>query len=84
MIINLNYFLHQKHCIAYIIFFTFATMKTNQKQRKNTSSRGQNNRAFLSLLKRFYSIKGNFIFDLFQFLKMETEKLQIIYANIRV
>jgi hypothetical protein len=84
-IINLNYFLPKKDCITYIIFFTFAAMKTNQKQRKNSSSSRQNKRSFLSLLKRFYSIsRNNFIFDVFQYLKTENEKLQIIYANIRV
>ena len=40
--------------------------------------------SFLRMLKRFYSIKGNFSFDIFQFLKADHEKLQIIYANIRV
>ncbi|AWG22565.1 hypothetical protein FFWV33_14035 [Flavobacterium faecale] len=59
-------------------------MKTNQKQGKNTSRRRQKSSSFLGLLKRFFSIRGNFIFDVFQYLKMENEKLQIIYANIRV
>jgi hypothetical protein len=40
--------------------------------------------SFLRMLKRFYSIKGNFSFDIFQYLKADNEKLQIIYANIRV
>jgi hypothetical protein len=40
--------------------------------------------SFLRILKRFYSIKGNFSFDVFQYLKSDHEKLQIIYANIRV
>ncbi len=84
MIINLNYFLAKKDCIRSIIFFTFAAMKKDKKQGNHSSNRAQNNKSFLSVLKRFYSIKGNFIFDLFQFLKMEHEELQIIYANIRV
>jgi hypothetical protein len=36
------------------------------------------------MLKRFYGIKGNFSFDLFQYFKADYEELQIIYANIRV
>ena len=40
--------------------------------------------SFLRILKRFYSIKGNFSFDVFQYFKADNEKLQIIYANIRV
>jgi hypothetical protein len=34
--------------------------------------------------KRFSAFKGSFSFDIFQFLKAENEKLQIVYANIRV
>jgi hypothetical protein len=36
MIINLNYFL-LKDWITYILFFTFATMKNNQKQENYSS-----------------------------------------------
>ncbi|PKB18851.1 hypothetical protein CLU82_4146 [Flavobacterium sp. 5] len=49
-----------------------------------SNKRNRNNRAFLSILKRFYGIKGNFSFDVFQYFKADYEKLQIIYANIRV
>ena len=84
MIINLNHFLIKKDCITYILSFTFAAMKNNQSQRNYSSNENRNNRSFLRLLRRFYSIKGNFSFDLFQYLKMDPEKLQIIYANIRV
>ncbi|WPR70689.1 hypothetical protein SLW70_12185 [Flavobacterium sp. NG2] len=59
-------------------------MKKDTKQGSYSSKRAQNNKSFLTILECFYTIKGNFIFDLFQFLKMEHEELQIIYANIRV
>ncbi|GIZ08317.1 hypothetical protein FUMI01_10440 [Flavobacterium sp. UMI-01] len=59
-------------------------MKNSSKQIKYHFNNVHNNRAFMSSLRRFYWIKGNFIFDIFQYLKMENEKLQIIYANIRV
>lgn len=84
MIINLNNFLAKKDWITSILLFTFASMKKDKKQGSHSSNRAQNNKSFLSILKRFYSIKGNFIFDLFQYLKMEHKELQIIYANIRV
>ncbi|MBE0393608.1 hypothetical protein BJQ96_03479 [Flavobacterium sp. PL0002] len=44
----------------------------------------ENNSSFSRVLKHFYSIKGSFTFDIFQYLKLENKKLQIIYANIRV
>ncbi len=49
-----------------------------------SAKRNRNNRAFLSMLKRFYGIKGNFSFDVFQYFKANYEELQLIYANIRV
>ncbi|REG99394.1 hypothetical protein C8P67_10410 [Flavobacterium aquicola] len=49
-----------------------------------STNRNRNNRAFLSMLKRFYGIKGNFSFDVFQYFKADYEELQLIYANIRV
>nr|WP_314897936.1 hypothetical protein [uncultured Flavobacterium sp.] len=59
-------------------------MKKSQNKRNYSSKKNQNNMSFLRILKRFYSIKGNFSFDVFQYLKSDNEKLQIIYANIRV
>jgi hypothetical protein len=59
-------------------------MKRNQNQIYFSSDRNQNNIPFLRILNRFYAIKSNFSFDLFQYLKAENEKLQIVYANIRV
>jgi hypothetical protein len=59
-------------------------MKKSQKKRNYSSNKNRNNKSFLRMLKRFYSIKGNFSFDIFQYLKADHEKLQIIYANIRV
>lgn len=83
-IINHNYIFNKKDCIAYIIFFTFATMKKSQNKRNYSSNKNRNTMSFLRMLKRFYSIKGNFSFDIFQYFKADNEKLQIIYANIRV
>jgi hypothetical protein len=59
-------------------------MKKNQKQKSYSYNKDLNNTSFFRVLKRFYSIKGSFSFDIFQYLKADNEKLQIIYANIRV
>lgn len=59
-------------------------MKKNQNQRNYSSIKTENNTSFQRILKRFYGIKSGFSFDVFQYLKAENEKLQIIYANIRV
>lgn len=83
-ITNLNYFFIKKDCITYILFFTFAAMKKNQKQRNYNSNQSVNNSSFLKTLKRFNMVISRFNFDVFQYLKVENEKLQIIYANIRV
>jgi hypothetical protein len=59
-------------------------MKKNKNQRNNSSIKNENNNSFHRILTRFYTIKDNFCFDIFQYLKADNEKLQIIYANIRV
>jgi len=59
-------------------------MKKNQNQRNHSSIKNENNSSFIRILKRFYTIKETFSFDIFQYLKANHEKLQIIYANIRV
>ncbi|MFV8340403.1 hypothetical protein ACNQGL_14140 [Flavobacterium sp. LB3P21] len=59
-------------------------MKKSQNKRNYSSNKTRNNMSFLRILNRFYSIKGNFSFDIFQYMKAENEKLQIVYANIRV
>jgi len=59
-------------------------MDKNQNKKNFTSNKNRNNRSFLRVLKRFYGIKGNFSFDVFQYFKADYDKLQIIYANIRV
>jgi hypothetical protein len=59
-------------------------MKKNQNNSNPSTSKTTKNRSFLRMLKRFYGIKGNFSFAIFQFLKTDSKKLQIIYANIRV
>lgn len=59
-------------------------MKKNQNQRNYTSIKAENNSPFQRILRHFYGIKGSFSFDVFQYLKADHEKLQIVYANIRV
>jgi len=59
-------------------------MKNNQNQRNYSSIKNKNNSSFQRILKRFYGIKGSFSFDIFQYMKGNHEKLQIVYANIRV
>nr|WP_315251982.1 hypothetical protein [uncultured Flavobacterium sp.] len=59
-------------------------MNRNKNTKMFSTKRNRNNRAFLSILKRFYGIKGNFSFDVFQYFKADYDELQIIYANIRV
>lgn len=59
-------------------------MNKNKNTKMFSVKRNRNNRAFLSILKRFYGIKGNFSFDVFQYFKADYEELQLIYANIRV
>ncbi len=59
-------------------------MKNNQNKPNYNSNRNRRKMSFLRMLKRFYAIKGNFSFDVFQYMKADHEKLQIIYANIRV
>lgn len=59
-------------------------MKKNQKQTIYTSPKNENNSSYSRILKRFNEISVRFNFDKIQFLRSQNEKLQIIYANIRV
>ncbi|GEL11741.1 hypothetical protein FGL01_24800 [Flavobacterium glycines] len=59
-------------------------MKKHQKQRNHSSNQDVNNTSFQRILKRFNLVISRFNFDIFQYLTIENEKLQIIYANIRV
>ena len=59
-------------------------MKKSQNQEQNSFIKNEKNNSFTRILKRFYNAKGTFSFDIFQYLKASPEKLQIIYANIRV
>lgn len=59
-------------------------MKKDQKQSNYNSNQSVNNTSFLGILKRFNLVISPFNFDVFQYLKVESKKLQIIYANIRV
>ncbi|WP_181161647.1 hypothetical protein [Flavobacterium sp. GSA192] len=58
-------------------------MKKDQKQRNYNSNQNVNNSSLLGILKRF-NLVSPFSFDVFQYLKSGNEKLQIVYANIRV
>jgi hypothetical protein len=59
-------------------------MKRNNKRAAFSPPENQNNKSLLRIMKRFNALKDNFDFSLFHFLNTEHEKLQIIYANIRV
>jgi hypothetical protein len=59
-------------------------MKKNQNKRIFSSIKNEINSSYTRLLKRFFEVKNNFNFDIYHYLKAENEKLQIIYANIRV
>lgn len=59
-------------------------MKKNQNFRNYSWNENQNNNSFLRMLVRFCAIRETSSFDAFQYLKVGNQKLQIIYANIRV
>ncbi|KIO52491.1 hypothetical protein IW18_12790 [Flavobacterium hibernum] len=59
-------------------------MKTNNKQTQFSSYRNRLNSSLLRMLNRFYNSKSPLFFDVFQYSKAEHEKLQIVFANIRV
>jgi hypothetical protein len=59
-------------------------MKKNQNTRIFSSKKNENSSSFLRILRRFFAIKDTFSFDVFSYLKAENEKLQIVFANIRV
>jgi hypothetical protein len=59
-------------------------MKTNKNTKYFTLHNCPGDRSSTSVWNRFNGCKGTFIFDIFQYFKAENEKLQIVYANIRV
>lgn len=59
-------------------------MRKNKNTEYYNSSKTLRNGSFLRILRCFYTIKDTFSFDVFTFLKAENEKLQIVFANIRV
>ena len=59
-------------------------MKKDQNTRNYSSVKNENSSSFLRILKRFFTIKDTFSFDIFPYLKAENEKLQIVFENIRV
>ena len=59
-------------------------MKKNQNRSYYSAVKNENNKSFLRILRRFFTIKDTFSFDIFPYLKAENEKLQIVFENIRV
>ena len=59
-------------------------MKKNQNTRNYSAIKNENSSSFLRVLRRFFTIKDTFSFDIFPYLKAENEKLQIVFENIRV
>ena len=59
-------------------------MKKSQNTSNYKAIKNDNSSSFLRILKRFYTIKDTFSFDIFPYLKAENEKLQIVFENIRV
>ncbi len=59
-------------------------MKKSKKTTNNSTYKNANNISINRILKMFFVIKDTFSFDIFTFLKVENEKLQIVFANIRV
>jgi hypothetical protein len=59
-------------------------MKKNHNTRNHRAIKNENNSSFLRILRRFFTIKDTFSFDIFPYLKAENEKLQIVFENIRV
>jgi hypothetical protein len=59
-------------------------MKKNQNTGNNRAIKNENRSSFLKVLRRFFTFKATFSFDIFPYLKAENEKLQIVFANIRV
>lgn len=59
-------------------------MKKNQNTRYFSTLKNENSSSFLRILRRFFTIKYTFSFDIFPYLKAENEKLQIVFENIRV
>jgi len=59
-------------------------MKKNQNTRNYSSNKNTSKTSFSRVLRRFYDLKEILCFDEFSFLKTKNEKLQIVFANIRV
>ncbi|HAT80979.1 MAG TPA: hypothetical protein DCS17_06210 [Flavobacterium sp.] len=59
-------------------------MKKSQNTRNRNCIVNENNNSFLRILRRFFTIRDTFSFDIFPYLKAENEKLQIVFENIRV
>lgn len=59
-------------------------MKNNQNNSNDSSNKNEKSSSFFRILRRLFSIKDTFSFDVFSYLKAENEKLQIVFANIRV
>jgi hypothetical protein len=59
-------------------------MKKDQNTINYSYKKNESSSSFLRILRRFFTIKDTFSFDIFPYLKAENEKLQIVFENIRV
>lgn len=59
-------------------------MKKNQNASIFSFQKNEISSSFLRILRQFFAIKDTLSFDVFSYLKAENEKLQIVFANIRV
>lgn len=59
-------------------------MNKNQNKRGRSLFEGGNSHSYLTLWKKIFAVKNIHVFDFFQQSSSTRDKLQIIYANIRV
>ena len=67
-----------------LLFFTFVAMKNSQNPHIPNSGNTRKNRSLSKMQRIIFSIKSIRNFDIFLFTNPLHEKLQIMYANIRV
>jgi hypothetical protein len=59
-------------------------MNKNQNNSNGLLLKGKNSISYKGLWRNVFTIKGSLNFDFLHFMSLNSEKLQIIYANIRV
>jgi hypothetical protein len=59
-------------------------MNNNKNTGKQSFSKNQNNNSYLGILDSSFAVKEILKFDFFQNSNIYQEKLQIVFANIRV